>query len=118
MFFFYSGIYFAIHASYADRYSRQSTDALPLYGRKPLGVQQGEQSKIIFLARVLVGKSKVGQSHLNKPDEVDPAHSHDSCVDNTSSPTMFVIFDSNQIYPEYLIEYRRRLSGLQQVKIF
>lgn len=99
------GIYFAIHASYADKYSHSSTDALPLYGRKTANVQ-GEQSKIIFVARVLVGKYKKGESHVAKPDHVDLNHSHESCVDDIHSPKMFVIFDANQIYPEYLIQYR------------
>ena len=30
---------------------------------------------------------------------------YDSCVDNPSSPSLYVVFDSNQIYPKYLIEY-------------
>ncbi|KAJ0056841.1 hypothetical protein NL108_000624 [Boleophthalmus pectinirostris] len=99
------GIYFAIHAAYADKYSPSSKDNLPLHGRKVVGVEDAP-TKVIFLARVLVGKSTQGQRELTKPDQVALKHSHDSCVDDVTSPKIYVIFDSNQIYPEYLIQYR------------
>ncbi|KAM7367145.1 hypothetical protein PAMP_015069 [Pampus punctatissimus] len=87
------GIYFAKHATYADKYSNSSTI-------------QGEQSKIIFLARVMIGKSKVGQRDFQKPDHGCSENLHDSCVDDIMHPNIFVIFDPNQIYPEYLIQYK------------
>nr|KAG5702367.1 hypothetical protein BaRGS_002149 [Batillaria attramentaria] len=31
---------------------------------------------------------------------------YDSCVDNIFDPKIFVIFDSNQAYPEYIVEYK------------
>lgn len=99
------GIYFAIHATYADRYSCSSKAALPLYGRKAKDIEE-EPSKVMFLARVLVGESTEGKKHLNKPDQVAENRIHDSCVDDIKFPQMYVIFDANQIYPEYLIQYR------------
>lgn len=30
---------------------------------------------------------------------------YDSCVDDTWNPKIFVVFDANQIYPEYLIDF-------------
>ncbi|XP_020508542.2 protein mono-ADP-ribosyltransferase PARP11 isoform X2 [Labrus bergylta] len=45
------GIYFAKHATFADRYSRRSTDPLPLCGDL---TQHGEETKIMFLARVII----------------------------------------------------------------
>uniref|UniRef100_A0A8C6TQP8 Poly [ADP-ribose] polymerase n=1 Tax=Neogobius melanostomus TaxID=47308 RepID=A0A8C6TQP8_9GOBI len=92
------GIYFAVHATFADKYSA-------LYGTKTVDAQD-VPTRIMFLARVLVGKSTMGQRDLNKPDQVAEDHSHDSCVDDIKCPKMYVIFDSNQIYPEYLIRYR------------
>ncbi len=100
-----TGIYFAKHASFADKYSRESTDPLPLYGEKTRGVQ-GESTKIIFLARVMIGESVVGESHFQKPDNENLDNIHFSCVNDINHPTVFVIFDPNQIYPEYLIQYR------------
>ncbi|XP_041832933.1 protein mono-ADP-ribosyltransferase PARP11 [Melanotaenia boesemani] len=100
---FGKGIYFATHASYADKYSTSSSRPLPLHG------QDGghrDYTKIMFLARVMVGNSIVGERHFQKPDHGSLENSHDSCVDDISPPRMFVIFDPNQIYPEYLVQYR------------
>lgn len=104
-FVFYLGIYFAKHATYADKYSTRSTDPLPLFGGETRGAR-GENTKIQFLARVVIGKSNVGQRHFQKPDHGSSANAHDSCVDDIENPKVFVIFDPNQIYPEYLIQYR------------
>lgn len=103
-FFFYVGIYFAKHAALADVYSPSSLEPLPVYGGKTQPVHSGE-TKIIFLARVMTGKPVAGQSHFQKPDHGSPENLHDSCVDDVSHPNIFVIFDPNQIYPEYLIQY-------------
>ncbi|XP_068579621.1 protein mono-ADP-ribosyltransferase PARP11 [Cebidichthys violaceus] len=100
-----NGIYFAKYAAYADKYSKDSTDQLPLYGGETRGFP-GELTKVIFLARVMVGKSTVGQMGFQKPDPGSSKNSHDSCVDNITHPKIFVIFDPNQIYPEYLIQYK------------
>lgn len=67
---------------------------------------QGEKTKIIFLARVITGKSNIGHSHFQKPDHGCSENLHDSCVNEINHPTIFVIFDPNQIYPEYLIQYK------------
>ncbi|KAF3859214.1 hypothetical protein F7725_021613 [Dissostichus mawsoni] len=101
------GIYFAKHAQFADRYSIGSRDPLPLYGGETRGVQ-GEYTKVIFLARVIIGKSTVGQDIYRKPDHGSSENTHYSCVDDVNHPKIFVIFDPNQIYPEYLIQYTGR----------
>ncbi|KAK3102644.1 hypothetical protein FSP39_012840 [Pinctada imbricata] len=65
--------------------------------------------KYLFIARVLVGKSAPGASGLRKPpvDQADPKKRHfNSCVNQVQSPSIFVIFDSSQCYPEYLVEYQ------------
>ncbi|XP_059150711.1 uncharacterized protein LOC131937362 isoform X2 [Physella acuta] len=63
----------------------------------------------MFVARVLVGRHTGGSSGLKRPPPLDPSNPlgkcYDSCVDNIFSPQVFVIFDSNQAYPEYVIEY-------------
>uniref|UniRef100_A0A8C5E4S0 Poly [ADP-ribose] polymerase n=1 Tax=Gouania willdenowi TaxID=441366 RepID=A0A8C5E4S0_GOUWI len=87
------GIYFAKNASYADRYSR--------VGMLP-GTSWGFSTKVMFLARVIVGKFTLGHRHFIKPDD---GNDYQSSVDNMTDPHIFVIFDSYQIYPEYLIEY-------------
>lgn len=63
----------------------------------------------MFLATVLVGQYTVGSPKLRKPPPIhsdDPCSKfYDSCVDNEINPKIFVIFDSAQAYPEYLLEY-------------
>lgn len=75
------------------------------------GQQEVEKVKAkVFFARVLVGKYTVGNPKLRKPPPLYPKSDqygkcYDSCVDNEADPKIFVIFDSTQAYPEYLLEY-------------
>ncbi|XP_050959398.1 protein mono-ADP-ribosyltransferase PARP11-like [Labeo rohita] len=87
---FGKGTYFAKHASFANNYSANT----------------GLGTKVMLLARVIVGKYKTGRQDYCTPDDDLDERIHDSCVDDMLCPRIFVIFDSNQIYPEYLIEYR------------
>ena len=59
----------------------------------------------LFVAKVLVGRYTQGSNKIRKP----PAP-YDSCVDRVDNPSKFVIFEKHQIYPAYIIEYRRRFS--------
>lgn len=64
----------------------------------------------MFMSKVLVGKYTGGHAGLRKPPplfpDLDPyGKCYDSCVDNILNPKIFVIFDSTQAYPDYLIEY-------------
>lgn len=73
-------------------------------------IEQKKQTTQMFVARVLVGKYSGGSSKLRKPPPLDPKSDpfgkcYDSCVDNIHMPKIFVIFDSAQAYPEYLIDY-------------
>ncbi|XP_042690904.1 zinc finger CCCH-type antiviral protein 1-like isoform X1 [Centrocercus urophasianus] len=86
------GSYFAKDASYSHGYC-----------------QSAGKSTVMFMARVLVGDYAKGRADYVRP----PAKSgggfrlYDSCVDNVASPSIFVVFEKNQIYPEYLIEYKK-----------
>lgn len=60
----------------------------------------------------MVGKSVDGQKHYQKPDHGKKENTHYSCVDDVKHPNIFVIFDPNQIYPEYLIQYRWSPKGI------
>lgn len=59
-----------------------------------------DSRNIMFVARVLVGEFIEGHMLYRRP----PVH-YDSCVDTRFNPSVFVIFDKDQIYPEYVIEY-------------
>ncbi|XP_029969489.1 protein mono-ADP-ribosyltransferase PARP11-like [Salarias fasciatus] len=91
------GIYFAKYAPLADQYSRSTRD---------LG--SGQTYFYMILARVMIGKSTQGQQRMKKPDEGSLENQHHSCVDSINNPNIFVIFDPNQIYPEYVIEYQKK----------
>ncbi|XP_075359097.1 protein mono-ADP-ribosyltransferase PARP12-like isoform X1 [Mycteria americana] len=82
------GSYFARDASYSDNYCSKDS-----------------YTKTMFLARVLVGEFTLGSSSYVRPPLKDNQNFYDSCVNSSSNPSIFVIFEKHQIYPEYLIEY-------------
>ncbi|XP_075898941.1 protein mono-ADP-ribosyltransferase PARP12 isoform X2 [Nelusetta ayraudi] len=85
------GSYFARDASYSNRYS---------------GVKIGTRNKIMFVALVLVGEYTKGTAaYVRPPHKSDGKTFYDSCVNQTSDPSIFVIFEKQQIYPEYVIKY-------------
>ncbi|XP_050180095.1 protein mono-ADP-ribosyltransferase PARP12-like [Myiozetetes cayanensis] len=61
----------------------------------------------MFVAQVLVGDFVQGNSEYCRP----PARAsnsnrlYDSCVDDPTDPSIFVIFEKQQIYPAYILEY-------------
>ncbi|KAM3841398.1 protein mono-ADP-ribosyltransferase PARP10 isoform 3-T3 [Vipera latastei] len=89
------GVYFAVKAflSAQDRYSPCSPNG----------------NKYIFVTRTLVGDYTAGNPNMRAPPlrEGDAAlRRYDSTVDNLSEPSIFVIFNDTQAYPEYLITCR------------
>mgnify|MGYP000261862672 CR=1 FL=1 len=90
---FGEGSYFARDASYSHRYAKKDAD----------GIHH------MFLAKVLVGSYIKGQANYRTPPPKDPedpgSDLYDSCVDNQSNPLIFVVFDTDQLYPEYVISY-------------
>ncbi|XP_027041652.1 TCDD-inducible poly [ADP-ribose] polymerase-like [Pocillopora damicornis] len=88
------GSYFAVDASYSNNYSGLC----------------GDKTRFMFLARVLTGESKLGMPDFRRPplkDQSDPASDlYDSCVDDENQPKIFVIFNDEQCYPSYLIQYQ------------
>ncbi|XP_004714092.2 protein mono-ADP-ribosyltransferase PARP12 [Echinops telfairi] len=84
------GSYFARDAAYSHHYSEVRA-----------------QSHMMFLARVLVGEFVRGCSTYVRPPakERQSAAFYDSCVNSMSDPSIFVVFEKHQIYPEYLIQY-------------
>ncbi|XP_042191767.1 protein mono-ADP-ribosyltransferase PARP11 isoform X2 [Callorhinchus milii] len=107
------GTYFARDAFYSSRYCRLDEKHGSAF--QSLGVMLSPSApflckpplKSMFLARVLVGDYVTGDHNYIRPPSKDGTfvNLYDSCVDNTWNPKIFVIFDANQIYPEYLIEF-------------
>ncbi|XP_070560625.1 protein mono-ADP-ribosyltransferase PARP12-like [Ptychodera flava] len=92
---FGKGSYFAQTAKYSDAYV--ATDDL---------------YKKMFLTRVLVGEFAQGTPDYVRPPPKKPndplGDLYDSCVNNTQDPTIYVVFESSQAYPEYIITYIRQ----------
>ncbi|XP_025052734.1 poly [ADP-ribose] polymerase 15 [Alligator sinensis] len=91
-----NGTYFAVHANYSamDTYSQPDMNGF----------------KHMYLARVLTGQYCVGVAGMITPpskNASDPTDLYDSVVDRMNSPSMFVIFNDIQAYPEYLITFRK-----------
>ncbi|NXT69860.1 PAR12 polymerase, partial [Chaetops frenatus] len=85
------GIYFARDARYSHAYC-----------------QPTPQGHLMFLARVLVGDYVKGNATYVRPPTkcADTLWLYDSCVDDELNPSVFVVFEKHQIYPEYVIEYK------------
>ncbi|CAM9626359.1 unnamed protein product [Lampetra planeri] len=90
------GTYFALNAWYSasDTYSKPDANG----------------TKYMFQARVLTGSYCKGDSSMKEPPLKSPFSKtvrYDSVVDNSFSPSMFVVFYDNQAYPEYLITFSK-----------
>ncbi|XP_058050800.1 protein mono-ADP-ribosyltransferase PARP14-like [Ahaetulla prasina] len=93
--YFGNGTYFAVNASYSahDTYSQPDASGI----------------KYMYLARVLVGEYCVGSKGLVVPYQknvTDPTDLYDSVTDHLRKPSIFVIFNDIQAYPEYLITFK------------
>ncbi|XP_060681592.1 protein mono-ADP-ribosyltransferase PARP14-like [Hemiscyllium ocellatum] len=93
--FYGEGTYFAQHAKYSahDTYSKPDATG----------------SKFIYRARVLTGDYCKGSKDMKEPPLKDPQGNsrerYNSVTDNMESPEVFVVFQDNQAYPEYLITF-------------
>ena len=87
-----NGVYFARDASYSINYARKR--------------HSGSRPKM-YMAKVLVGEYTRGASGMKAPpsknDPNNPGLRYDSVVDHPSNPKMYIIFQDNQYYPEYLL---------------
>ena len=93
---FGDGVYFAVQAQYScsNTYSRPD----------PVGIKR------IYLCRVLTGEYTMGKSGMRVPPQKKSgasAHAiYDSVVNHVTTPTMYVIFNDTQAYPDYLIAFK------------
>ncbi|KAL6033181.1 hypothetical protein STEG23_031800 [Scotinomys teguina] len=88
-----------LHGSRETRYGKGNYFAKEaIYSHKNCPYEA--RNIVMFVARVLVGDSIEGNMTYNSPPAL-----YDSCVDTRLNPSVFVIFQKEQIYPEYVIEY-------------
>ncbi|XP_048024160.1 protein mono-ADP-ribosyltransferase PARP14-like, partial [Megalobrama amblycephala] len=80
----------------------------PLYSAQSYSKPDAKGNKRMYLARVLVGDFTQGQKGLLTPPRKSSkgVHLYDSVTDKIKNPSMFVIFNDVQAYPEYLITFR------------
>ncbi|CAH3138366.1 unnamed protein product, partial [Pocillopora meandrina] len=88
------GSYFAVKASHSHNYAKEDAN----------------KSRFMFVAKVLVGSYVKGNPNYRRPPHKQPLNEagilyYDSCVDDALKPTMFIVFDIDQFYPEYIIQY-------------
>ncbi|KAJ0015571.1 hypothetical protein NQD34_009191 [Periophthalmus magnuspinnatus] len=88
---FGQGSYFARDAKYSHCYTGNSSP------------------RFMFVSRVLVGEFARGSSEYRRPPSRDggDVNLFDSCVNNIDNPSIFVVFEKHQIYPEYLLQYEQ-----------
>ena len=89
-----NGVYFARDASY----SAQSKYSPP----------DGNGSRYMYLARVLVGEYAAGRQGMITPPAKgsDATDAYDSVVDSPGNPKIFVVFYDSQCYPDYLVTFK------------
>ncbi len=63
----------------------------------------GKPERKMFRARVLVGETTHGNSSMKTPPIKQNDEKYDSTCD--SGQSIFVCYNDNQCYPEYLITY-------------
>jgi len=90
---FGKGVYFAKSFSYSAQHTYSPPDK--------------HNRKYIFQCRVLTGHFYVGKPDIVEPPVKDKRSLslYDSVVNNAMSPSVFVVFHDNQVYPEYLITF-------------
>ncbi|XP_051544397.1 protein mono-ADP-ribosyltransferase PARP12-like isoform X1 [Myxocyprinus asiaticus] len=85
------GIYFSKDA----QYSHEITDGC--------GV------RMMFVCRVLLGFYTRGKASFRCPPTKDAkGNLYDSCVNDPRHPSIFVVFDRSQVYPEFLVTYEEK----------
>uniref|UniRef100_A0A671SDH8 Poly [ADP-ribose] polymerase n=1 Tax=Sinocyclocheilus anshuiensis TaxID=1608454 RepID=A0A671SDH8_9TELE len=82
--------------------------------------EDGCATRLMFACRVLVGYYTRGAARFRHPPAKNTEGSlYDSCVDNPRDPSVFVVFDRCQIYPEFLITFEESnkclVSGIARV---
>lgn len=91
---FGEGAYFTEEAALSNLYCKQDSESV----------------RYMFLAEVLVGSFAKGEPSMKRPpqksDDASKKELFDSCVDNVDKPTIYVLFNSDQYYPTFLVQYK------------
>lgn len=86
-------MYFAVDASYSANNTYSRPDA--------------NDQKYMYYAHVLVGEFTLGQAGLVRaPMRPNSTDLFDSLTNDIAKPIMFVTFDDDQAYPEFLVVFK------------
>ena len=105
-FFIFPGAYFAKDATYSHEYVTTSRKSISLNPE----ISISSNTYLMFVVKVLVGRIFLGDSSTARPPKVKSGSKTEqvhTAVNLTGDPSIFVVFDISQSYPEYLIEYRK-----------
>ena len=86
------GVYFAINSNYSAHPTYSPPD--------PAG------NRRVYQCKVLVGHATVGRQGLRVLPARQGPILFDSATDNPNNPSMYVIFNDTQAYPEYMITFK------------
>ncbi|XP_028403481.1 protein mono-ADP-ribosyltransferase PARP15-like [Dendronephthya gigantea] len=93
-----NGVYFARDSSYSVNYCKSEV---------------GRNLKL-YVVKVLIGEYTLGREGMKAPplrgDRKNPGLQFDSLVNNMTDPSIFVIFQDHQCYPEYLISFKKKVK--------
>ncbi|XP_032372441.1 protein mono-ADP-ribosyltransferase PARP14 isoform X1 [Etheostoma spectabile] len=80
----------------------------PVYSAQGYAKPDVKGHKRVYVARVLIGDFTQGRAGMITPpskNSRNAADLYDSVADNQTNPTIFVVFNDIQAYPEYLITF-------------
>ena len=108
------GVYFTNDSSFAFQYCAdelgrkpQSSNRYSLNGNGDNVVPSTTKWFKMYVVKVLVGEYTNGAKEMIQPpsknDPNNPNLLFDSVVNNVENPSIFVLFQDHQYYPEYLI---------------
>ena len=111
--------YFADQSSYSDQYCRMPDHSALVRHRHAGTAARPQDSLKMLVCRVLLGECGRGQPGLRRPPAIggsgrlnDSVSNNPDTVDDCASQgSMYGVFDNAQVYPEYVIEYKRDYGG-------
>ncbi|XP_033829096.1 protein mono-ADP-ribosyltransferase PARP14-like [Periophthalmus magnuspinnatus] len=96
--------YAGTHAAMYGKGSYFAVD--PAYSAQGYSAPDAKGHKRLYVALVLVGEYTTGQGGMiTPPAKNGPSDLYDSVTDRVPNPSMFIIFNDVQAYPQYLITF-------------
>uniref|UniRef100_A0A3B4ACD8 Poly [ADP-ribose] polymerase n=1 Tax=Periophthalmus magnuspinnatus TaxID=409849 RepID=A0A3B4ACD8_9GOBI len=96
--------YAGTHAAMYGKGSYFAVD--PVYSAQGYSAPDAKGHKRLYVALVLVGEYTTGQKGMiTPPAKSNPSDLYDSVTNQMPNPTMFIIFNDVQAYPQYLITF-------------